>query len=68
MTRMISKEEMDRRREAFRRANASVKIEGGRISEDSLTMQDRFIRGEISWKDYCVHVDAITEKNDTGCA
>ncbi|GGL82096.1 hypothetical protein GCM10011534_00140 [Pseudooceanicola nanhaiensis] len=45
---MISEEEQNRRRESWRQANASVRIEGGTISEEYQALQERHIRGEIS--------------------
>ncbi|MES0827434.1 antitoxin VbhA family protein [Ruegeria sp. SCP11] len=44
----ISKEEQDRRRENWRQANASVRIEKGMISPEFLALQERHITGEIS--------------------
>lgn len=44
----ISEEEQARRREAWRQANASIRIEGGTISPEFKALQERHIAGEIS--------------------
>lgn len=44
----ISKEEQAKRREAWRQANASIRIERGTISSEFLELQERHITGEIT--------------------
>lgn len=62
MTKPISPEESRKRREACRQANASIRIEGGRLSEETLAMQERYILGEITWDGYRAYVDKATGK------
>ena len=45
-------ETMDRLREIWRQANASVRMEGGVVDEETLRMQELHIRGEISKTEY----------------
>jgi hypothetical protein len=49
-------ETMARIRETWRQANASVRIEGGVIDDETLEMQERHIRGEISKAEYSAWV------------
>lgn len=53
---MITDEEKERRREAFRHANASVRLSGGWISADEIAVQEQFIDGEIEWADFMKYV------------
>ncbi len=43
-------------RETWRQANASVRIEGGVIDDETLEMQERHVRGEISKAEYSAWV------------
>ncbi len=43
--------EQAKRREAWRQANASVRLSGGKIGNEFLVIQERHITGEISSKD-----------------
>lgn len=44
----LSQKEQDQRRESWHQANASVRIEGGKISPEFLALQERHIKGEIT--------------------
>lgn len=45
---MLTEEEQAKRRESWRQANASIRIEGGTISPEVKMLQERHIRGEIT--------------------
>lgn len=45
---MMTDQEQAKRRESWRQANASVRIEGGTISPAFKALQERHIRGEIT--------------------
>jgi uncharacterized membrane protein len=45
-------ETMARLRESWRQANASVRMEGGIVDQETLDMQERHIRGEITKAEY----------------
>ncbi|WP_370284931.1 antitoxin VbhA family protein [Pseudooceanicola nanhaiensis] len=44
----VSKEKQEKRRESWRQANASVRIDGGTISPEFKALQERHIRGQIT--------------------
>lgn len=44
----LPQREQDRRRESWRQANASIRLEGGAISPEFVALQEQHIRGEIS--------------------
>ncbi len=55
----ISAEEMERRREALRQADASNRIEGLFPSPGSTAVYEEFIRGENDWEDVWPRVQAL---------
>ena len=48
----LDKDAMARRRESWRQANASVRMEGGTVDEETLAMQERHISGDITKDQY----------------
>lgn len=55
----LPQKEQDRRRETWRQANASIRIEGGTISPEFLSLQERHIRGEISEEEFDAELDRL---------
>ena len=55
----ISPEEMERRREALRRADASNRIEGVYRDPESASVFDAFLRGEIELNQIIPHLKAL---------
>lgn len=55
----LPQEEQDRRRETWRQANASIRIEGGTISPEFRALQERHIRGEISEQEFDAELDRL---------
>jgi hypothetical protein len=55
----ISAQEMERRREALRQADASNRIEGLYPSSASTAIYEEFIRGEIEMGDIWPRIQAI---------
>ncbi len=55
----ISAEEQAKRRESWRQANASVRIERGTISPEFLALQERHIKGEITRADVRAEMERI---------
>ena len=48
----ISADEQANRRKAWETANASVLMEGGVVDDETLAMQERHIKGEITLEQY----------------
>ncbi|WP_369679786.1 antitoxin VbhA family protein [Thioclava sp. ES.031] len=61
----LSQEEQDRRRESWRQANASIRIEGGTISPEFRALQERHIRGEMTREELEAEMDRL-DREDTG--
>ena len=55
----ISQEEMERRREAVRRANAHLRLEDLRPDPVSMEVYEEFIRGEIELQDVRPRIQAL---------
>ncbi len=55
----ISVEEMGRRREALRRADAHNRIEGLFPTPESTAIYEQFIRGEIEFHDIRTRIEAL---------
>ena len=55
----ISADEMERRREAVRQADASNRIEGCFPSAETTAIYEEFIRGDIEWSDVWPRVHAL---------
>ncbi|WP_170333552.1 antitoxin VbhA family protein [Ruegeria arenilitoris] len=55
----------EKRREAWRQANASVRLSGVKISDEFLAVQERHITGEISDKDVKQWIENLLTSNET---
>lgn len=62
----LSQDEQDRRRESWRQANASIRIEGGSICPKFLALQERHIRGAITEEEFDAEMDRLNREDTHG--
>lgn len=57
----VDQKTQNERREAWRQANASVRMEKGVVDDETLAMQEKHIAGDISFAEYMTWVAATTK-------
>jgi hypothetical protein len=57
----ISGEEMERRREALRRADAHNRLEGLFAGPEATAVYEEFIRGEIEWSEVWPRIQPLLQ-------
>ena len=57
----VDQKTQNERREAWRQANASVRMEKGVVDDETLAMQEKQIAGDISFAEYMTWVAATTK-------